>query len=273
MWQDYQRQPNTVHGELKWHPDFYSPQLQNHRDILLLLPPSYHQDEARRYPVLYMHDGQNLFDAYTSFAGEWQVDEALQELSREGLEAIVVGIPNMGEERIREYNPYHHPHFGAGRGEGYLRFLVESLKPNVDAHFRTLPGRAHTGIMGSSMGGHISLYAFFRYPQVFGMMGAMSPAFWIARRRLAWFVQRAPYLPGRLYLDVGTLEQKPPLVGGLLTRQYRSESSAITGMLIRKGYRPQQELLYIEDEGGRHQEADWARRLPAALRFLLGKTA
>ncbi len=119
------------------------------RDLHAYLPPSYERSD-RRFPGLYMHDGQNLFDATTSFAGEWGVDETMEELAVEGLEAIVIGIPH-GEDRVREYTPFN------GGGDEYLAYVVDTVKPLVDSSFRTLSDREHTGIMGSSLGALISL--------------------------------------------------------------------------------------------------------------------
>jgi predicted alpha/beta superfamily hydrolase len=274
-WQEYManksRRGHTVVGNLKVLKKLYSPQLRNRRDLLVYLPPSYAGSE-RHYPVLYMHDGQNLFDRATSYAGEWQVDEAMEALSQEGVEAIVVGVPNIGAQRMVEYNPFDDPHEGAGRGEAYLAFLVETVKPRVDADFRTLPDRDHTGVMGSSMGGLISLYAFFRYPETFGRVGAMSPPFGPARP-LFTFVEAAPLVPGRVYMDVGSregagLEENVHLVG-IFSRIYQAGVRRMRDLLVRKGYRLGADFLYVEEKRAFHHESAWSRRLSAALRFLL----
>ena len=147
---------HTVVGDLRVQRGVRSPQLNNARDVLLWLPPSYNES-SRHYAVLYMHDAQNLFDEYTSYIGEWRLDETMLALSAEGLEAIVVGLPNMQDMRRVEYNPYP-----PGRGDDYMRFIVETVKPLIDRDFRTLPDAQHTGIAGSSMGGLISLYEIGR---------------------------------------------------------------------------------------------------------------
>lgn len=254
-WLDYPayvRRHHTVVGALKVLPDVWSPQLDNQRDILVLLPPSYHSSD-RRYPVIYMHDGQNLFDRGTGFAGqEWEVDETMQDLSAEGIEAIVVGIPHMNAQRIQEYNPF--PTFRDGQGAQYLRFLTDTLKPMIDADFRTLPDRAHTGLIGSSMGGLISLYGFFHHADVFGFAGVMSPALWIAGGAIYDDVLELPFTPGKLYLDNGTRE---------------SSARKMNALLIDKGYQPNRDLLYVVEPEAEHHEPAWARRLPDALRFLL----
>jgi len=263
QWLEY---PREVTGTLKVLKDVPSPQLGNVRDLLVLLPPSW-QEEGRRWPVLYMQDGQNLFDPATSFAGEWGVDETMAKLSKDGIEAIVVGIPNTGHQRLDEYSPFHDPRLGGGKGEAYLDFLVSTVKPLVDAGFPTEPGRESTGILGSSMGGLISLHAFFRRPDVFGLCGALSPAFWFARGALFDAVRSAPLVPGRIYLDTGTRE-----IGRLpFRRPFRRNSAAeMHALLRRKGYQDGVDVRYVAEKGGEHNEAAWRRRLPGALRFLLG---
>ncbi len=262
-WQDYPLSDaggaHTVSGTVKVLPGLESPQLGNRRDVLAYLPPSYERNPRRRYPVLYMHDGQNLFDAATSFCGEWHVDETLEEASLAGLEAIVIGIPNAGAERLDEYGPFQDLRHGGGRGDLYLDFLVHTLRPRVDLDFRTLRRREYTGIAGSSMGALISLYAFFRHPRVFGFVGAMSPAFWFAQRAVFEVVRASPYVPGRIYLDVGTHEGANTL----------RDARAMHALLHAKGYDVEHEMRYVEEVGARHTESAWAGRLRGALEFLL----
>jgi predicted alpha/beta superfamily hydrolase len=244
--------PHTLVGDIRVLPAVHSPQLDNEREVLIYLPPG-HDTSPARYPVVYMQDGQNLFDSETAFGGiEWQVDETMESLSAEGLPAIVVGLPHMGPARIAEYSPFPQR---AGRGEAYLRFIVETVKPLIDSTYRTRPERAATGLLGSSMGGLISLYGFFRYPSVFGFMGGLSPAFWYGGPALYTYITHAPHPPGRLYLDRGTTER------GGAKRMY--------DLLVQHGYRPNQDILYVEEVDGEHTETAWARRLPGALRFLL----
>ena len=248
----YRHTEQTAVGEMRVLPGLYSPQLNNSRDVIVYLPPD-HEGGRQHFPVLYMHDGQNLFDRSTAFGGnEWQADETLQILSGEGLGTIVVGLPHAGEARVPEYSPF--PGYGEARGDAYLAFIVETVKPLIDAAFRTRPEREHTGIVGSSMGGLISLYAFFRHPRVFGLAGALSPSLWYTRGAIYAYVRQAAFSPGKLYLDNGTRE---------------SSAARMERLLIEKGYQPGRDLLYVAEEGGRHTETAWARRLPNALRFLL----
>lgn len=276
QWQDYPEfratGTHTVVGRLKFLENVPSPQLGNERDLYVYLPPSYAQGE-KHYPVLYMHDGQNLFDQAISFSGEWLVDETMEMLSQEGIEAIVVGIPNTGEWRMAEYSPFPDRRRGGGQGDNYLAFLVETVKPLIERSFRCLGGPAHTGVMGSSMGGLISLYAFFRYPEVWGFAGVVSPALVYATEAIFDYVKKAPAVPGRLYLDVGTHEgynmvrfawQK-----SRFSRLYLQQVQRMHALLLQKGYQADRDLLYVEEEGAIHHESAWSRRLPQALRFLL----
>ncbi len=241
--------PHTVTGHVRVLPTLHSPQLNNARDVLVYLPPSYNGSD-RRYPVLYMQDGQNLFDAETGFGGqEWHVDETLEALASEGFEAIVVGLPHGGEDRLPEYNPKPR-----GRGNQYLSFVADTVKPLIDTTFRTQPDRDHTGPLGSSMGGLISLYGFFSRPNIFGLVGSLSPALWYAGSLIYDLASQTPLVPGRIYLDHGTRE---------------NSASRMASLLREKGYRDEIDLRYVKEEGGEHTESAWARRLPDALRFLL----
>jgi predicted alpha/beta superfamily hydrolase len=247
-------------GTLHRIPAVHSPQLGNERDILVYTPGSYARGIAR-YPVIYMHDGQNLFDAATSFAGDWGLRAALARASRRGIETIVVAIPNMGPARIDEYTPFADPKAGGGQGDRYLEYLIDTVKPLVDGRFRTLPDREHTGIAGSSLGGLISLYALFRYPEVFGFAAALSPSLWFARGAILEFIAQAPTVGprARIYLDVGLREGANHVA---LARRLRD-------MLLAKGYGPERDLLFVEDRDGRHHESAWGRRFRKALPFLL----
>lgn len=263
-WQTYPPDPegdgHTVVGDLQVLEGLYSPQLDNRRNVITYLPPSYGTG-TRRYPVIYMHDGQNLFDEATSFAEEWNVDNTMNALSQVGLEAIVVGVFNT-EGRLDEYSPFEDAEGRGGAGDRYLDFLVDTLKPRIDRDFRTRPGRDHTLVAGSSMGGLISLYAFFRRPDVFGNAGIMSPSLWFAERSIFPFVEAAPYTPGKVYLDVGTLEGKETVAD---VRHLRE-------LLLGKGYRRHRDLVYVEAKGAGHSESAWSQRLHFAVDFLLRET-
>ena len=159
---------------------FAIPQLNRKRRIWIYLPKDYYQSK-KRYPVIYMHDGQNVFDEATSGFGEWGVDEYLDSIVAKGTkQSIVVAIDNGQDKRMNEYNPYYFKQAGKGEGNDYVDFLVKTLKPYIDKHFHTLSNKENTFIAGSSMGGLISLYAVLKYPSVFGGAGIFSPAFWTA---------------------------------------------------------------------------------------------
>jgi predicted alpha/beta superfamily hydrolase len=264
-WRPYPPDPaagdHTVVGDLQILSGFYSPELDNCRDVIVYLPPSYGTGE-RRYPVLYMHDGQNLFDEVTSFAEEWAVDNTMDALSEVGLEAVVVGVFNAGADRLDEYSPFEDAEGRGGRGSRYLDFLLHTLKPRIDRDFRTLQGPSHTLVVGSSMGGLISLYAAFRRPDVFGRAGVMSPSLWFAGRAVLPFVEAAQRSPERLYLDVGTEEGEETL----------TDARRLRRVLTGKGYRPGRDLTYVEQPGAGHTESAWRERLWHAVEFLLRDT-
>jgi len=243
----------------------FSPQLRNRRNVDIYLPWSY--PSGLRYPVGYMQDGQNLPDPSTAFAGSWDLDAAIERLAERGLEAIVVGVHNTGD-RLSEYSPFPHRRHCRGGADAYLAFLDDTLKPRIDRLFRTRQGRDETMILGSSMGGLLSLYAYFRYPSVFGRAGVMSPSIWFGQRAILDYIARTRTPRGRLYVDAGTQE------GAGTLRDARS----LGRLLVRKGFvrnrrrppaRAGARLRYVEDHGGRHNEASWARRLEGALEFLL----
>ena len=248
-------------GSLAVLRDVRSPQLHNRRDVYVYLPPSYGTGGDRRYPVLYMHDGQNLFDPELSFSGAWRVDLAMQTAARLGYEAIVVGVANTGGSRLDEYSPYFDASIGGGgAADLYVDFLLHTLKPMIDAQFRTRPEVRHTGVLGSSMGGLVSLYAFFREPHAFGACGVMSPALWFARRAILPFVEAAEVPRGRLWLDVGTGEGARTVHNVRLLRE----------LLLRKGFAEGDTLRVMVAAGAAHNEAAWGRRIKKAIPYLLG---
>jgi len=263
-------------GDLRVLPGIFSPQLGNTRDLLVWLPPSCAEPSAidRRYPVVYMQDGQNLFDEATSYAGSWGVAETMTALAAEGLEAIVVGVPNMGVDRLHEYGPFAEAGLSLGRGGPYVDFLAESVKPLIDSLFRTLPRREATAVLGSSLGGTISLYAFFERPDVFGAVGAMSPALQLGGWRMLRYLDERGFVPGRIYLDVGTHEGMRPRLSRFFLRPFaRPYANRVRGAfrsLVRKGYRAGRDVVFVREKGGLHNERAWGRRLPQALRFLIG---
>jgi len=258
---------STATGTLETLHNVKSPELGNARDVIVYLPPDY-KTSNRRYPVLYMHDAQNLFDASTAFVKqEWRADEAAEALAKKGLELIIVGIEN-NSERMAEYTPFASPlNDYKPKGDAYDAFVVKTVKPMIDARFRTLPDREHTGIAGSSLGGLISLYTGLSHPDVFGFIGAFSPSFFVADYNLfRWLKSHPATAPLRIYLDTGDREHSSPgfsaaTVEGLedLGEQLQKQGHAVKVVIAR---------------GGRHNEDAWALRLPAVLEwFVSGKGA
>ncbi|MDX2141284.1 MAG: alpha/beta hydrolase-fold protein [Chloroflexota bacterium] len=280
LWQPYPKaQGSTVVGDLRVWQGLHSPQLNNERDMYVWLPSDY-ESTTRRYPVLYMHDAQNLFDKVNSYSGdsEWEVDETMTALTTEGLGAVVVALPNMREQRGLEYCPYPFTTYEGeaviGQGDAYVRFIIETVKPVIDRTFRTQPDAPFTGIIGSSMGGLISLYGALVYPEVFGLCGAFSPAYWFGGNALLRTAQENADYPGRLYIDIGTREGET-LTGWLGLTAEDGDHEYVRG--VRDLYATVKAggcatMMYVEEEGALHREAAWARRLPAALRFLLAET-
>jgi predicted alpha/beta superfamily hydrolase len=262
-------QKHTVVGTVLEQTKVYSPQLDNYRPIYTYLPPSYQTQPWKRYPVVYMHDGQNLFDEQTSYLNEWCVDETMEQFAREGHEAIIVGIANALDERINEYAPVTDERLGrGGKGDAYLDFLFETIKPMIDSEFRTQAGPDTTALAGSSMGGLISLYGFLRNPETVGLAACLSSSLWFGQQDLFALFEQFPHRTGRLYLDIGWLERdddfEEPHENTML-----STNRAMHALLQRQGYSKKQ-LMYLEDRKGTHTEKVWARRFPFALRFLFG---
>ena len=259
-----QDKPSTAGpGVQPYSPPMAMPGLDRQRRVQVYLPPGY-ATSGKRYPVLYMHDGQNVFDDRTSFVGEWGVDESLDELARtQGLELIVVAIEHGNEHRINELKPWADPKYGKGEADEYLRFLVEVVKPWTDANYRTRPGRKYTGILGSSLGGLASWYAAFRYPKVFGRIGVFSPSYWIAPQ--AFELERQQRLPRntRMYQVTGGREGDKEDAEETVAMSTRMETAL-------RNDQPRLELRSVVVPGGEHNEKSWRAQFPAAVQYLFG---
>ncbi|HJV29986.1 MAG TPA: alpha/beta hydrolase-fold protein [Gaiellaceae bacterium] len=228
------------------------------RELFAYLPGSH--GGGARFPVVYMLDGQNLFDDATAHSGtEWRVDETMEELAREGIEAIVVGIPAApGDERGHEYS--------GAKIEQHLSFVVETVRPLVEASFDVDPRRERTGIAGSSLGGVASLHAVYSRPETFGFAAVLSPAFWwTGDDRCFQLVERTVRPDARIYIDVGDSEMPEDEA---TRRRYVEGFDRMTALLRSRGF-DDGSLRAVLQPGGAHFETDWARRLPDALRFLL----
>ena len=178
-----------------------APQLKTQKKIWLYLPKDY-ANSTKKYPVIYMHDGQNLFDDKTSYVGEWHIDETLDSISAQ---VIIVGIEHGGEKRTNELTPFKNDKYGGGGADKYLEFIVNTLKPQIDKTYRTKSNAKNTAIFGSSLGGLISFYATLKYPKVFGKAGVFSPSFWFSDDIYA-FAEKAPKLKSKIYFLCGDSE-------------------------------------------------------------------
>lgn len=254
-----------VNGQerLRLHRQFVSALLPARRDVIVALPPDYFDTPRRRYPVLYLQDGQNLFDGSTSFikGSIWDVQTTADRLIGEGAiePLIVVGIYNTGIERMAEYTPMRDPNLGGGQGSLYGRLLAEELKPWIDRHYRTLDGPAHTGVGGSSLGGLESLYIGLTWPQVFGRLAVLSPSVWWARGGMLEYVRRTrPEPRPRIWLDMG-LAEGPTMI---------RKCDELHRLLERRGWREGTAMKYLRVPDGRHNEDAWAQRVDPFLRFL-----
>ncbi len=249
-------------ANLNKHEQFYSRFLKNQRDLVIYLPPGYNEQPQRHFPVLYLHDGQNLFDAATSFGGvDWHVGQTADYCIHEGRVAplIIVGIYNAGKQRLREYTPTRMPRLGGGSATRYAKFLTQELQPFVQQNYRILGGMENTGIGGSSLGGLVSLFVGLRMPEVFGKIAALSPSVWWNQRVILRFADAAPVRPRpRIWLDIGTREGSRTI----------DDVERFRDALLRKGWQWQHELHYERVNGGEHNEAAWAQRVGPFLQFL-----
>lgn len=238
---------------------FLMPQLSRNRKVWIYLPPDYYTT-TKTYPVLYMEDGQNLFDNATSFSGEWQIDEALNTLHSQGnYGAIVIGIDNGGGERLNEYSPWVNPTYGGGQGDAYIQFVGETLKPFVDANFRTKPQSQYNALIGSSMGALISTYGAVKYPGLFSKVGVFSPAFWFADTQLNAYISNTTNTIAnlRLYFVCGQNESSTMV----------SDMNTVKNNLVNKGVSASNTFTKV-DSDGTHSESYWRREFPAAYVWL-----
>jgi predicted alpha/beta superfamily hydrolase len=252
--------------QIQIHENFGSKHLAAPRNVMVYLPPGYGADAEQRYPVLYMHDAQNLFNPAEAFGGVvWGADETAQALILTGqIEPLmIVGIYNSGEKRIDEYTPVKSS-AGKLRGRGgeadaYGRMIIEELKPFIDEHYLTRPEREYTGIGGSSLGGLVSLYLAFKRPDVFSRVAALSPSIWWANNHLIRETAKLPdRIPLRIWLDIGKKE------GTRIKHQVR----ALKEMLLAQGWQHDLDFAYLEIPEARHDEAAWAARFDQVLKFL-----
>jgi len=259
-------------GDLRLH-EFRSRIFGNTRSLRVWLPPGYHDsaNAGRRYPVLYLNDGQNLFEPSTSFTGvDWQVDETADRLIRDGVipPITIVGIDNTGRDRVREYMPYRslQPMILRVQGERYPRFLMKEVMPFVARNYRVAPGPENTGLGGSSLGALISLYTAAVRTGMIGRLLLESPSLWASNRQMIKESRKVRVWPGRVFVAIGTAE----------AGQKDRDQSAVHDVqelvaILRRAGLDEKRLASKIDEGATHHESAWARRFPEALAFLFGK--
>jgi predicted alpha/beta superfamily hydrolase len=254
---------HTLTGDFRRHARFRSRFLPSEHTLMVYRPPGYRDDPVRRFPVLYLQDGQNVFDRATSATGEeWSVDETAQRLIKSGAiePTIIVGVYHAGHGRIDEYTPTRDPRKNmGGKGDGYARMLVREIKPFIDRRYRTLRSAANTGLGGSSLGALLTLHLGLRFHTVFNRLAVLSPSVWWNDRAIIREVDALTAKPPlRIWLDSGTGE------GPDVTR----DSRLLRDALVRKGWVVGKDLAYLEAEGGGHNEKSWATRVEGVLRFL-----
>lgn len=235
--------------------DIDAPQLQSKKKIWVYLPLNY-EKSTQKYPVIYMHDAQNLFDKEASFAGEWNIDETLDSLKAK---VIVIGIEHGNEKRIDELTPYTNEKHGGGNADAYLEFIVTKLKPQIDTTFRTKTNARNTCIWGSSLGGLVSFYAALKYPEVFGKVGCFSPAFWINKEAIFQKMENTPKFNTKIYLLCGDKEDSGAMVTNMnemetLINSKRCECKKLNKSVIVKG--------------GEHNEKLWRNAFAKAYLWL-----
>ena len=245
------------------HAAFSSRLLERPRDLVVYLPPGYDDEPRRRYPVLYMHDGQNLFEGDTAYVpGQyWRLGEMADMLTAEGRiePLVIVGVYNTGHGRLHEYTPTRDRRLGGGLARTYGRMLVEELKPFIDARYRTDVARERTGLGGASLGGLVTMFLGLRHADVFGRLAVMSPSVWWDKRAILRYVAKASPKPtARIWLDMGTAESKHGI----------ADARRLRAALVKAGWREDVDLAYSESQGATHSEVAWARRVGDVLQFL-----
>lgn len=231
-----------------------APQLNTQKKIWVYLPKDY-QNSKQAFPVIYMHDAQNLFDDATSYVGEWHIDEYLDSISKN--ESIIIGIEHGNEKRIDELTPYVNEKYGGGKGDLYLDFIINTLKPKIDSTYNTLTDAGHTTIFGSSLGGLLSLYAVLKYPETFGKAGIFSSSFWI-NPEIYDFAQATKISENTKFFFLAGTEESETMV--------REQEKMVT-LLLGKGVDKKQIVNKII-EGGKHNETMWGIYFPEAYQWL-----
>ena len=245
------------------HPRFHSAILPDDRDVIVYLPENYAAEPERRFPVLYLHDGQNLFDGETAYirGRAWEVHSTADRLIADGEvePLIIVGVYNTGTHRLGEYTPTANFRMGGGKAELYGQLLAHELKPFIDGAYRTLPDASHTGLGGSSLGGLVTLYLGLTHPEIWGKLAVLSPSIWWDNKIILSFVNALTEKPDlRIWLDMGTNESR----GGL------RDCNLLYKLLQKQGWREGEDLTYMRIRGGTHDEQAWSQRVGPFLKYL-----
>lgn len=267
-----QQRVSSLTGNIERIDGFESKALKNKRNLIVYLPPNYEADKTKKYPVVYMHDGQNVFDGMTSYIPnqEWRADEAAESLINAGIiePLIIVGIENGGMERGNEYLPTKikmgNNEFG-GKADLYGKMLSDEIMPIINGRYRTKTGSENTGLIGSSFGGVITCYLGIAHPEIYGRVAVMSPSVWVDDRVLLKLVkpierkQRRP----KVWIDMGGKE------GASAVQNARD----LFDVYVKNGWKPNADLIYLVEPNSEHNELAWGRRLPSVLTFLFPKKA
>nr|WP_321223247.1 alpha/beta hydrolase-fold protein [uncultured Psychroserpens sp.] len=232
-----------------------APQFDTNKTIWVYLPQTYHTSK-QNYPVIYMFDAQNLFDAETSYVGEWKVDEYLDSLTNK--EVIVIGIEHGNEKRLDELTPYPHEKHGGGQGDVFMQFIINTVKPHVDLNYRTQVDAEHTTIFGASLGGLMAFYATIKYPDTFSKAGVFSPSFWISNKIFELTSSSEIPKTSKFFFLVGNKE------GGTMV----PDQEKMVKLLLSKGV-SKDNIEHIIIEGGQHNEKLWSENFPKAFDWLL----
>jgi metallo-beta-lactamase class B len=238
---------------------FLIPQLNKFRRVWIYLPNDYETNLTKRYPVLYMHDGQNCFDKTTAFSNEWGIDETLSSKQNNGDNGcIVVAVDNGGASRLDEYSPYNNPKYGGGQGDAYVDFLALTLKPFIDSAYRTFSDKKNTAMAGSSMGGLITTYAMFKYPDLYGKAGIFSPAYWFSNQLYTYVLHKSKSNNQKFYFICGQTE-------GSKMAMWQDSMCIV---LQQKGYIKDKDFKNIIKQNGTHTEVFWSAEFGACYDWL-----
>lgn len=251
----------SVHGQLATASKQVStftikaPQLNTSKKIWMYLPKEYYTS-TKKYPVIYMHDAQNLFDATTSYVGEWNVDETLDSINAQ---VIIVGIEHGNDKRMDELTPYKNEKYGGGKADNYLDFIVNTLKPQIDKTYRTKTNSKNTAIFGSSLGGLVSFYAAIQYPKVFGKVGCFSPSFWFNRKEIFELMAKTKKFKTKIYFLCGDKEGDGDMVNDMNAMEHQVNIKRCSCKMLNK------KVIVI---GGQHNEKLWREGFKNAYLWL-----